>query len=86
MNKKVRKVLLVGALCALLVLAMAVPAFAAHTGDPATIGDVKHEVLDEATPYVAGIAGIVIALFGLVLLATLARKVAGMARGTIRKG
>lgn len=86
MSKKTRKILLVGALCALLVLAMAVPAFATHTGDPATIGDVKHEVVDEATPFVGAIAGIVVALFGLVLLATLARKAAGMARGAIRKG
>jgi hypothetical protein len=60
---------------------LALPAWAQTTP-----GAVKDDVIEEATPYFTVLVGIVVALFGLALLVTLARKAAGMAKGGIRKG
>lgn len=68
--------------CVMTVL-FAVPAFA--TSHP-TPGSVKDDVLSAATPYFTTLVGVVIALFGAALIVTLARKAAGMARGSIKKG
>lgn len=83
--QKLRKVGgVVMAVCLFLVLSAT--AALAQATDPDTPAEVRDGVIATATPYVATIAGIVLALFGLVLLATLARKAAGMAKGAIRKG
>jgi TRAP-type C4-dicarboxylate transport system permease small subunit len=75
------KALILGAA---LSVVMAVPAFAQV--DPTTPGEVKTDVLAEATPYIAVLVGIVIALFGLTLLVVLARKASRMAKGGISRG
>lgn len=62
----------------------AVPAWAQSSVD--TPGEVKDAAIAEATPYFTILVGVVIALFGLALLVTLARKAAGMAKGGIRRG
>lgn len=74
------KALLLGAA---LTVVMAVPAFAT---DPTTPAEVKTDVLAAATPYIAVLVGIVIALFGLTLLVVLARKASRMAKGGISRG
>lgn len=51
-----------------------------------TPAEVQTDVISAATPYFTILVGIVVALFGLALLVTLARKAAGMAKGGIRKG
>lgn len=86
MKAQLRKVAVVMCVVGVLLAMFAVPALAAHTGDPSTINDVKHSVTDEAKPYFSALIGIVVTLFGLALLVVLARKAAGMARGAIRKG
>lgn len=50
-----------------------------------TPAEVKDEVIDAATPYFAILVGVVVALFGLALLITLARKIAGMAKGGVTR-
>jgi hypothetical protein len=74
------KAFLLGAVLSVL---LAVPAFAV---DPSTPPEVKTEVIAQVTPYLSVLVGIVIALFGLTLLVTLARKAAGMAKGGIKRG
>jgi hypothetical protein len=78
---KLRKVGTVAMSIALFLVLSATAAFAQTS--PA---EVRTEVIDEATPYFTVLIGIVVALFGLALLVTLARKAAGMAKGGIRKG
>jgi hypothetical protein len=68
---------------ACLAVFMAMPAWAQTTTTPETV---KTDIIDEATPYFTVLVGIVVALFGLALLVTLARKAAGMAKGGIRRG
>jgi hypothetical protein len=71
-------------------LVMSVALFLALTATAAfaqtTPAEVRTQVIDEATPYFTVLIGIVVALFGLALLVTLARKAAGMAKGGIRRG
>jgi hypothetical protein len=66
---------------ACLAVFFAVPAFAQTT--PA---EVKTSVINEATPYFTILIGIVVALFGLALLVTLAKKAARMGKGAISRG
>jgi hypothetical protein len=65
-----------------MVVGSALPAFATAP----TRETVKTDIITEATPYFTTLIGVVIALFGLVLLVALARKGAGMAKGAVRKG
>ncbi len=76
-----KKALKVLALAAAFVVVLAVPAFAQSTPS-GVIGD----VIDEATPYITALVGVVVTLFGLGLLITLARKAAAMAGSKVRKG